>query len=389
MAMIVCTECGKRFSDKAICCPECGCPIEAIMGTSLSEHVEKDSARARKAMLAEVNKAKLEADKANKLFDRCNDAIQAETSSDINLFSENAASRAISIVAKAKRACDSLYSSLQTLVVEVDSVCRPYLTDKPGAEAIKAVADLIESLNDDSEIENSGTMTFNGLYIGDASATTYMPSVQARMIQKFWASQYSSTPEGAAEEAQRRKAAEEIRRRRETDQKKREERKAAAKRKMDRVLAECKDKISAYGKALDAEIECRLEQVASELALHCKETALEKARLEREVSGLGLFSIREKQKKNKAIRELDVRLAKLSDKGLLDVERARLKQRADAAVAEYGKTVEQYLDERFLNRHPPKRPRYSWQTAPDTTVEDTARASDPYPEPLDPSEALG
>ncbi|MBR6763596.1 MAG: hypothetical protein IKM13_07600 [Clostridia bacterium] len=28
MALIICTECGKKFSDKAACCPECGCPTE-------------------------------------------------------------------------------------------------------------------------------------------------------------------------------------------------------------------------------------------------------------------------------------------------------------------------------------------------------------------------
>lgn len=30
MAMIVCTECGKNFSDKAPACPNCGCPTSAI-----------------------------------------------------------------------------------------------------------------------------------------------------------------------------------------------------------------------------------------------------------------------------------------------------------------------------------------------------------------------
>lgn len=31
MALIVCTECGKEFSDKAAACPNCGCPIQDIM----------------------------------------------------------------------------------------------------------------------------------------------------------------------------------------------------------------------------------------------------------------------------------------------------------------------------------------------------------------------
>lgn len=30
MALIVCSECGKEFSDKAAACPNCGCPIEEV-----------------------------------------------------------------------------------------------------------------------------------------------------------------------------------------------------------------------------------------------------------------------------------------------------------------------------------------------------------------------
>lgn len=32
MALILCPECGKKFSDKASACPECGCPMEYILG---------------------------------------------------------------------------------------------------------------------------------------------------------------------------------------------------------------------------------------------------------------------------------------------------------------------------------------------------------------------
>lgn len=30
MALIECIECGKKFSDRAECCPDCGCPTSAI-----------------------------------------------------------------------------------------------------------------------------------------------------------------------------------------------------------------------------------------------------------------------------------------------------------------------------------------------------------------------
>lgn len=42
MALITCTECGKEFSDKAIACPNCGCPTEDIL-MSLDEQNPVDS----------------------------------------------------------------------------------------------------------------------------------------------------------------------------------------------------------------------------------------------------------------------------------------------------------------------------------------------------------
>ena len=36
MAIIKCPECGKEFSDKAVACPNCGCPIDAVLN-SLAE----------------------------------------------------------------------------------------------------------------------------------------------------------------------------------------------------------------------------------------------------------------------------------------------------------------------------------------------------------------
>ena len=389
MAIIVCTECGKRFSDKAASCPECGCPTADIIKRFNSTARAKEvGLKARKAIFAEVDKAKQMADSANKMFDRRNDAIQSETSRSIDLFSEDAASRAIGIIAKAKRACDDLYASLQALVTEVDSVCRPYLADNPGADAIKAVADLITSLNDDSEIENSGAMTFDGTYIGDASAATYMPGVQARMIQKFWESQYLSTPEGIAAEAKKRKATEENRRKREIEKKKQEERKAAAKSHMDKVVTECRAKVSLYQHTLEKECSSRLKQVLEKVTAYRDQLISEKADLEHELAGLGTFRMRERREKKAAIRQLDIRIAKLSDKGLFDAEKARQQQRVADAVKQYNDVIERYLNMRFPNRLSLKKPQYSWSRVPDTTLEDAKQASIPCPEPPDPSVAF-
>lgn len=42
MALITCTECGKEFSDKAIACPNCGCPTAEVINC-LKEQEEKPS----------------------------------------------------------------------------------------------------------------------------------------------------------------------------------------------------------------------------------------------------------------------------------------------------------------------------------------------------------
>ena len=37
MALIVCSECGKKFSDKASACPECGCPTSEIIANTKND----------------------------------------------------------------------------------------------------------------------------------------------------------------------------------------------------------------------------------------------------------------------------------------------------------------------------------------------------------------
>ena len=45
MGLITCVECGNKVSDKAKCCPECGCPVELKItcfecGASISDKDE-------------------------------------------------------------------------------------------------------------------------------------------------------------------------------------------------------------------------------------------------------------------------------------------------------------------------------------------------------------
>lgn len=55
MALINCGECGKKFSDKAVACPNCGCPTKEAIST-LSENAVAAQASAPVATQEEVNK---------------------------------------------------------------------------------------------------------------------------------------------------------------------------------------------------------------------------------------------------------------------------------------------------------------------------------------------
>ena len=76
MALIVCTECGKKFSDKAVSCPECGCPTEYVLNNNTSEeYIEKKKQNVKHAtelIIEYVEKAKQEAKEADELFESRN-----------------------------------------------------------------------------------------------------------------------------------------------------------------------------------------------------------------------------------------------------------------------------------------------------------------------------
>ncbi len=52
MALIKCTECGKTFSDKAACCPECACPTEEVL-KAIEEYAEKKRVEDEKRRITE------------------------------------------------------------------------------------------------------------------------------------------------------------------------------------------------------------------------------------------------------------------------------------------------------------------------------------------------
>lgn len=347
MALIVCTECGKKFSDKAVCCPECGCPTEVVTKasgspTAIAKKLQS-SQRAAASMLEEVKKAKSEADRAEKLFDSRERAIQIKASRNIDLFGGDATSRVIEIRTDARRACEDLYTTYQSLVTSLDGMCRSLLAHEPGGETIKAVVDLMRYLNDESKIEDNCSATFNGMSLGSVANSKYMPSISSKMIQKFWESQYASTPYAVEIEKKRKQDAAELRKRREEERKKEAERRRKVeehqiklsseyKARMEQIEADCKSKVSAFRSLLNAELANRKSLVISEVANHIEMLKKQRFELEKALSTLGIFQIKEKKEAKQAIEIIDSKISKLSDSRVIAGEESKLRQKMETAI---------------------------------------------------------
>lgn len=84
MALIICTECGKKFSDRAACCPECGCPTEEVLKDlekiAEQQRIKKEAQREREEQREqeEKNKRELVKEEIKKLVDLDTALIKAD-----------------------------------------------------------------------------------------------------------------------------------------------------------------------------------------------------------------------------------------------------------------------------------------------------------------------
>ena len=199
MALIICPECGKQFSDKAAACPNCGCPISEIVKSAAPKG---NSAEVEKQMLALVEQTLEKARKAGAAYELAADEVQKLAGgTNIDLFGNSVRQDTSRIVEAAVKACDDLYSAYQALIPTLDGGCRPLLAQKPGAKAVKAVAGTIAWLNEESEIENNYAISFNGTNLGNAVKAKYVPSPVSRAIQGFWEAEYAKLPDHAEAES--------------------------------------------------------------------------------------------------------------------------------------------------------------------------------------------
>lgn len=157
----------------------------------MSNSVDQEVLQIVKDFEAELKRAK---DK----FNHQNSAIQEKSRNNIDLFGGTAVRQAADLVADARSACDELYASLQTLVAMLDRQCRPYIDKGIAVETVNRIWKMIEQLNEESEIQSNFTASFNSSNLGDVAAVQYVPTMDNKMVQKFWEQTFRAMP-GAKE----------------------------------------------------------------------------------------------------------------------------------------------------------------------------------------------
>ena len=151
-----------------------------------------------------VEYARNRAKQAETEFDRANSEIQAKASRSIDLFGGHVTSSVADIARDARVACDNLFATYQSLILTVDEKCRPLLSQDPDVSAVREVKDLIEWLNNESEIENNFNASLNGRDLGDVASRRYIPSIESKMIERYWEDKYMTFPGREESEAKAR-----------------------------------------------------------------------------------------------------------------------------------------------------------------------------------------
>ena len=124
--------------------------------------------------------------KAERKFDDEKDKIEKMTAATINIYYDNPHSKIVQAVHASMEASKELFATCQALVVSLDDLCRPRLSLGASASVINEIACEIESLNEDSIIDNDYTGSLDGISFGDVAKVSFTPTIEARAIETFW-----------------------------------------------------------------------------------------------------------------------------------------------------------------------------------------------------------
>ena len=330
-----------------------------------------------KRMMDCVSLVKDRASRAERAFDSASSAIQRQASYSIDLFGGSVTSRVADIARDSRRACDDLYTAYQSLIHTLDETCRPLLSQDPELSAVREVRDLIKWLNDESEIENNFTASFNGRDLGDVASRRYVPSMECKMIQRYWEDKYDMWPGRAEAEAkaraaeeERRRAAAERRRAQEAEEQKKYDAEMAVYNKEHAAWEKRKNEIEVQRRAMVDETLARETEEKKSRArkfyqekkaeLNARKAAAEadKAKATETLASLGFFAFGAKKENKRIIRQSMDILEKLETEfAQLELAYKNEQRKIDTAKSKRKQELEQAAQKRYQIPAEPRKPR--------------------------------
>ena len=184
---------------------------------------------ADKQILSILGLIKEQAKNAEDTYDKKADRLLNQAERSINLYGGGAVDSVADIVTQSEMICDELYAAYQSLVKVADDECRPLLDSSLDYSTVREVWKTIAWLNSESQIENNFSASFNSNALGDIASRRYMPSIESKMIEKFWETKVFMWPD--REEAEKKIKAKEAEEKR--IEKERREKEAAEKKELE------------------------------------------------------------------------------------------------------------------------------------------------------------
>lgn len=343
---------------------------------------------ATERILEIVRRVRSEASTAERKFDRASEEIQYKASRSIDIFGGDATSRVADIARDSRRACDDLYTTYQSLVHMLDENCRPLLDQEPSLAAVKEVRDLIVWLNDESEIENNFTASFNSRDLGDVASARYVPSMECKMIQRYWENKYAMWPGRAEEESRQRAAAEERRRaqeeqrrsamQRQQEEEARQQREYEAeharweqeKRRIEELrVTEMAAAVETERKNLTGAVEKAHADAAEKLSEEIRLCEAKKTAAEAKLAAAGFFAFSEKSENKKTIKLMNARIADAQASSIANDQWYRRELGAvDARLAARKKELLRRIEDRYPIPTEPRKPRKSLSAGANPTA---------------------
>jgi len=274
------------------------------------------SKEASEKIMQFVDMAKKENENAYMRFTNHKNSVERRISDTcIDIYGGSSLHQISGMLDEVREIAENYYVSSQSLVRMVDDECKSFLTFAPYKRTVEAVAKLLENLNEAASININFSASLNGGSSDDFGRVHYEPSLESKMIQKFWEQKARMMTESEeekeiikAEKEKKEKAAkkdEDERLEYEAELKKYNDWESECK-KIKKLQQKWKDKkVAEKREELEEELQDLFAPKAEAMKNSISELEKEKEKLEKELSELGFFSFGAKSEKKKRIEEIE------------------------------------------------------------------------------------